>query len=122
MKVYLDEDLSPKIAKLLRRQGIDAVSAHEVGSFQPDDRAQLEYATANGRAIVTRNADDFRALALETLEANASHAGIILVPSSFLGREFALIAQTLGRAVRAHPRGLTDTVLYLNRPSGRDRR
>ena len=31
MKFYLDEDLSPKIAVILRKNGIDALSVHEAG-------------------------------------------------------------------------------------------
>jgi hypothetical protein len=53
MKVYLDEDLSPTVARILRDHGVDAVNAHEVGKVQLDDRAQLAEATGDGRAIVT---------------------------------------------------------------------
>lgn len=37
MKYYLDEDLSPKIAELLRKQNVDCISAHEEGILQASD-------------------------------------------------------------------------------------
>jgi predicted nuclease of predicted toxin-antitoxin system len=61
--VYLDEDVSPIVARLLRDKGVDAVSVHEVGRVQLDDRGQLAEATGAGRAIVTANVVDFLALA-----------------------------------------------------------
>jgi predicted nuclease of predicted toxin-antitoxin system len=44
MKFYLDEDLSPKIAEILRRSGIDALSAHEAGMCEASGQGQLEFA------------------------------------------------------------------------------
>jgi predicted nuclease of predicted toxin-antitoxin system len=44
MKFYLDEDLSPKIADILRKNGVDAVSAHEIGAVEASDLQQLEFA------------------------------------------------------------------------------
>ena len=46
MKLYLDENLSPRIAEISRARGLDAVSAHEVGNTQLPDVAQLRHATA----------------------------------------------------------------------------
>ena len=68
MKVYLDEDVSPIVARLLHDKGVDAVSAHEVGRVQLDDRARLAEATGAGRAIVTANVVDFLALARRDCE------------------------------------------------------
>jgi len=83
VKLYLDENLSPRVVDLLRAGGCDAVSAYEVGNTQLDDRAQLAYATREGRAMVTCDVADFAELAAEAIRANTEHAGIILISASF---------------------------------------
>jgi uncharacterized protein DUF5615 len=115
VKVYLDEDLSPIVARILRSKGVDAISAHEVGKVQLDDRTQLAEASREGRAIVTANVIDFLALAHDAVARNAEHAGIVLVPSSFRGDEFEAIADAVHRAVSQHPHGLMGLVIYLRR-------
>ena len=115
MKLYLDEDLSPRIAELLRRHGIDTASAHDLGNVHLNDRAQLEYATREGRAIVTANIVDFIHLAHEAVATNTHHGGIILVPSSFRRDEFQAIANAILRALQPYRAGLTGLVLYLKR-------
>lgn len=115
MTVYLDENLSPEIATLLRQAGVDAVSAHEVGNVQLDDRAQLACATREGRALVTADVADFLALAHQAIERNIEHAGIVLVPSSFRGDEFRAIADAIREVSRRHREGLQGLVVYLRR-------
>ena len=115
MKVYLDENLSPEIARLLRASGIDAVSAHEVRRHQVTDRAQLALATADGRAVVTRDVADFLMLSRQAIAANTEHAGIIVVPASFRGNEFQAIADGIHEIVRQYPDGLRGAVVYLQR-------
>ena len=111
MKVYLDEDLAPAVAQFLRRRGIDATSAQEAGNAQLDDRAQLAYATREGRAIVTANVVDFIELARDAVAANTEHAGIILVPSSFRRDEFQAIADAILEALKPYRTGLHGVVL-----------
>jgi len=115
VKVYLDEDLSPAIADILRRNGMDAISTHEAGTVQLDDRAQLAYATREGRTIVTANVVDFIELAHEAVATNTEHAGIVLVPSSFRGDEFQAIADAVLDALQPYRDGLRGLVVYLSR-------
>ena len=111
MKVYLDEDLSSAIADILRRNGIDAVTAQEAGNVQLTDRAQLAYATREGRAIVTANVVDFVQLAHEAVATNTEHRGIILVPSSFRSDEFLAIADAIREAMKQYRAGLDGLVI-----------
>ncbi len=115
MKVYLDEDLSPAVAALLRKHGIDATTAYDAGNVQLSDRAQLAYAAREGRAIVTANVIDFVELAHEAVATNTEHAGIILVPSSFRGDEFQAIADGIVEAVKPYRGGLRGVVIYMSR-------
>jgi predicted nuclease of predicted toxin-antitoxin system len=115
VKVYLDEDLSPRVALLLRQRGVDATSAHEVGNGQLADRAQLQYATREGRAIVTRNVVDFLELARDAVASNTRHAGIVLIPSNFRGDEYQAIAGAIVEQLRAYPAGLEGVILYVKR-------
>jgi uncharacterized protein with PIN domain len=119
VKVYLDENLSSEIARLLRDRGVDAISAHEVRRRQAGDRAQLEFATADDRAIVTADVVDFVHLARQAIAANSHHAGIIVVPASFRGDEFEAIADGIHAIVRLYPQGLAGSVIYLQRASSR---
>jgi len=117
VRLYLDENLSPRIAQLLRARGLDVVSAHEAGNTQLADVAQLRYATGQGRAIVTCDVVDFVALATETIAANADHAGIVLVSPAFRTDDFTALADAIEQAARRYPAGLPGIVLYLTRPA-----
>ena len=95
IKFYLDEDLSPKIAEILRNQGIDAVSCHEAGLVQASDLEQLEYAASQKRRLVTRNRNDFIRLTVQFFNEHRPHAGVLIVPHSFGGDKFRTVADAL---------------------------
>lgn len=55
LALYLDADVSKKLASALRKNRFDVVSAQEVGKAELDDRAQSEYAINEQRTILTYN-------------------------------------------------------------------
>jgi predicted nuclease of predicted toxin-antitoxin system len=76
--IYLDEDVSVLIAKLLQARGFDAVTARDEGMLGQDDPDQLAYAISVGRSIVTHNRVHFEQLHGEYLAASEKHFGIII--------------------------------------------
>ena len=106
MKYYLDEDLSPKISEILRRAGIDAVSAHEAGMLQASDLEQLEFASSQKRCLVTRNRNDFIRLTLYFFNENRPHFGLLIVPYSYPGDRFRSIADALKKYAKIYKEGM----------------
>lgn len=78
IKLYLDEDLSDKVAVVLRSQRFDVISAHEVNMRGKEDKDQLRYAIAHSQAILSRNVRDFVPLAIYYAENAIPHYGIIV--------------------------------------------
>ena len=57
MKLLLDENISPRLAMLLRSEGHDAIAAVEGGlSGRPDPEVRA-YSIATGRVLITLDAD-----------------------------------------------------------------
>lgn len=106
MKIHLDEDLSPTIARMLREKGIDATSTHEAGLIGIPDQEQLVHATREGRALLTRNARHFTALAADRIRSQEPHAGIVVCPPTMKGTEYAAMVRAIQRLVAAYPTGL----------------
>lgn len=114
MKLYLDEDISPKVAEILRKKGLDAVSAHETGMLEASDEEQLAFAASEGRAMVTRNRDDFITLSVQFFEGLKPHKGLIIIPHTIPGFEFSKLATILIKFSKERPEGLVSyTVEFL---------
>lgn len=60
IRLYLDENLSPKIAEQLKLRGSDAVSVRDLGTLGDSDESHLERATRLGRVLVTSDVDFLR--------------------------------------------------------------
>lgn len=107
IKYYLDEDLSPVISAMLRKDRVDAASAHEVGMIQASDLEQLEYAASHKRCMVTRNRNDFIRLTVQFFNEHRPHYGVLIVPYSYRGDNFRIVAKALKAYAKAHKDGLS---------------
>ncbi len=107
MKCYLDENLSPRVAEIARGQGgLDVVTAHDVGLLEAPDDLHLRYAASEGRYLVTRDREDFLALTLAAFEAQAPHAGVLIVSRTLPNDRFAAIAAALCAFAERFPDGM----------------
>ncbi len=98
VRLYLDEDVRPLLAEVLRKRGYDATSAVELGRLSIRDADHFEYAAADARALLTFNICDFVPLARTAIEENRHFSGLIVseqIPFS------QLLRRTL-RLVGAH--------------------
>ncbi|MBM4404668.1 MAG: hypothetical protein FJ039_00575 [Chloroflexi bacterium] len=106
MKYYLDEDINPRVATLLRAARVDAVSAHEADARGLTGGEQLRLAAKAGRCLVTRNRDDFIKLTLQWFNDQRPHFGVLIVPYSIPPDRISTIAAALTDYARRHREGL----------------
>lgn len=85
LKIYLNENLSWKIAKVLREYGYDVVSSHELGMNTKDDDVQFAFAVSEKRAVLTNNFGDFVRLCDEYLSSGKKHCGVIFTTKCKIG-------------------------------------
>lgn len=80
LRLYVDEDaMARALVQGLRARGVDVLTVLDAGLSEQDDRAQLAYAAAHGRALYTFNVAHFYRLHAEWLAQGQPHAGIIVV-------------------------------------------
>lgn len=72
IRLYLDENLSPRIAEQLRRRGVDIVTVHDLGVAGDTDENHMARAVRLQRVLVTSDTD-FLILAASGVD----HFGIV---------------------------------------------
>ena len=75
VRFYIDIHIGHGVTDALREQGIDVARADEIGLHDAPDLEHLQAAHAQGRVIVTKDAD-FQALHRSGIE----HSGIAYLP------------------------------------------
>jgi predicted nuclease of predicted toxin-antitoxin system len=113
IKLYLDEMIPTDLATVLRQYGYDVATTQEVGMLGKDDSDQLEYASAQGRAILTFNMGDFAKLHRSWHEEGKHHAGIIVSPELEMRRFRELLRLCLRLLDQAAPEEIADRLCYL---------
>ena len=78
IRLFLDEDVHPDLALVLRKMGFDAVSTVETGRKGETDLSQLQFAVSGKRTIITFNVKDFVLLYNQIYSEGKKHSGIIV--------------------------------------------
>lgn len=118
-RFYANENLTFELVELLRQQGYDVLTSLEAGNANqriPDDQV-LRTATADNRAVLTFNRDDF----LRLHRSGVNHSGIIICKddSDLSGLSQALhdylmaqeiLQNRLLRVLKKNQRGLSSPV------------
>jgi hypothetical protein len=78
VRLYFDEDVSAIAAAIVRARQFDVLLTRDAGLLGANDLAQLRFATANGRTLVTHNTRDFVRLARVFADSGEHHHGIIV--------------------------------------------
>jgi len=107
---FIDEDVHEELAAALRRQGIDAVNAHECGRKGAKDTEQLAFAVSQQRALITFNLTDFEVLADQYFWQDKQHFGIIVSPQRTLREILRRLAALTRRFTRE---SLINQLIYL---------
>ena len=77
-RLYLDEDITPLLARLMRERGHDVISCRDIGATGIPDDELLERATDLGRGILSSNYGDFIRLSRECVRDDRAHGGILI--------------------------------------------
>ena len=101
VKIYLDEDVRPILADILRERGYDTISTLESKMIGSTDKAQMDFAIQEERAILTHNIKDF--VQMHRVYQD-KHYGIILSEQislkELLRRILRFLAQTKSNKVK----------------------
>jgi predicted nuclease of predicted toxin-antitoxin system len=73
LRIYVDESVNVAVTEGLKRRGVTAFSAKDLGKLGITDEEQLETAIQNKAAIFTHDADFLR------IAVDKNHLGIIYV-------------------------------------------
>lgn len=106
MKLLLDEQLSPQIARLLRERGHDVVAVAEFPELRGrSDRVHFATQEDQQRAIATRDLGDFRPLLKAALREGRRTYGLVCVPPRFFParKDVGKLVAAFDELLTAHP-------------------
>jgi hypothetical protein len=78
IRLYLDEDVRPLLARARRGRKFDAISAVELDRIQVPDADHFEFAAGEGRAFLTFDIRDFVLLARTAITMGRRFSGLVV--------------------------------------------
>ena len=124
MKLLLDEQLPPDIARRLSERGHDVIAVGERPDLiSAEDETLLTVSTAERRALLTNNVRDFVPIATRWAGDGRSQYGLLLVSDRTLRRSRNTIGayvKAIDRVLRDHPAddALRDQIRWLEADAG----
>jgi hypothetical protein len=120
VRLLLDEMFSPEIASELAKRGHDVVAvAADPGLVGLPDEQVLEWATDQGRCLVTENVKDFEVLRRLSAAQGRTHAGLLYSGPRRFPRDRRFVGALVGaldKMVTAGQLPGPDEVGWLARP------
>ena len=108
MRLLLDEQISPRVARALRELSHDVVTVLEEELAGAPDETLWSWAIGEQRVIVTYNIRDFTPLASQFFTDETEHADLVLISSrTIVPEDFGALIQALDRLI-ATERDLTN--------------
>ncbi len=108
VKLYLDEDVSVVLARILSGRGFDILTARDADMLGRSDQQQLLFGTSQSRAVVTHNRLHFEKLYSEFAQKQLEHSGIVIAGR----RDVYELARRVGLLLSAIPADLFRNQLF----------
>ncbi len=80
LRLYLDEDVDPFLARILAGRGYDVLTTQEARRASSTDVDQLAFATQEHRALLTHNIAHFNRIAQAWAAEDREHSGPTCMP------------------------------------------
>ncbi|HQU93300.1 MAG TPA: DUF5615 family PIN-like protein [Pyrinomonadaceae bacterium] len=97
IRLYLDEDVSVLVAAMIRARGFDVLTTVEAGNRGASDEEQLEFASGDGRVLLTHNRVDFERLIVGRFDSGVDHSGLMIAvrrtPAEIVARLLRLLSE-----------------------------
>ncbi|MBI4681010.1 MAG: DUF5615 family PIN-like protein [Nitrospirae bacterium] len=111
ISLYLDEDVSVKIAANLKNRGFDILHTVEAGMLSASDETQLNKAISEQRTFLTHNKKHFRILHDQCIASSKKHFGIIV--SNRKRNPFETIKKLLGIIQTFTPEEMINQIMFI---------
>lgn len=114
--LYGDENAQhDDLGEMLSAVDVDWLTTEAAGNAGLSDQAQLEFATAQGRAVLTFDKADFQRLHAEWARAGREHAGIIICTFARLPSP-VLFAEMMRLQAVYTPETIRNALLFIKVP------